>query len=448
MTRVSIVVLCAFLFLGYSGLRIVNFTAVDGVREFPDTKTYVGKASWRLWSWGKRFGPLGRISTWVLNGRPLTVPLFYKLAGNSPHQNSRFQLFFSIACWTLLALAVVGRVEFPLLKPVAFLIVLLFSLSDEIIMWDKLLLSESISVSLLALFVAGWLWLTKNPSWLKILFTTAVAFFWVFSRDTNAWVILIVAGLLTVSGIINATHRRYLVLAAAFAIIFVASETSNQWQGRWRQPFMNVIGRRILPDAEATAYLAQLGMPVTPELMRLSGHYAWDRNRAFFKDPALEDFRNWLNRHGKSSYVRFLLAHPSRTAQDPLRNAEVIIAPKLDHYRAAGFYPIVSGALAELIYAKDWALFWLWTSGLIVGLSLTVALRTGNTILVVPLVLILLTYPHAVIIWHGDAAEVGRHALQVGVHFRLGLWLLIIYLLDIVFLAKKRAVPDHSGCVG
>ena len=94
MERYTIVALCILAFLACLGLRILNFTAIDEIRQFPDTKSYVKKASWPLLAWGNRLGPLGGVARWYLRGRPLTVPLLYKLAGNSPESIGRFQLFF------------------------------------------------------------------------------------------------------------------------------------------------------------------------------------------------------------------------------------------------------------------------------------------------------------------------------------------------------------------
>lgn len=431
-------------FLAYAALRIVNLSAIQGPREFPDTVTYVQKASWPLLRWGLHIGPLSGIISWWLHGRPPTVPFFYKLAGRDPWAIAVFQLGLSISCWGLLALFVARAVRVQQLKLIAFLFILLFTLSDYIIMWDGLLLSESISLSLMALFIVTWLWLLEGWNRQKVALMLATAFLWVFTRDTNAWVILMIAGVSAAVGSLWRSQGRYLLIAAILAVLFVGNEIADNSAKRWQQPFMNVIGKRVLPDPESRAYFAQLGMPVTPALMRLSGHFAWDRDLAFFKDPALQDFRDWLHTRGKSSYRRFLLAHPNITLGAPVRNAEALLTPNLDGYRPAGFSPILKGALAEVLYFKERAFWWMWTSGLLVGFAFTVAFRKGEPTWLVPLVLILLAYPHAIIIWHGDAAEVGRHALQVGVHFRLGLWILLFFAADMLVARMKKIICTQA----
>jgi hypothetical protein len=55
-----------------------------------------------------------------------------------------------------------------------------------------------------------------------------------------------------------------------------------------------------------------------------------------------------------------------------------------------------------------------------------------TAVLLVPVMMIVLTYPLAAIVWHGDAAEVGRHALMVAIQLRLGLWMLLLFAADVV----------------
>jgi hypothetical protein len=61
---------------------------------------------------------------------------------------------------------------------------------------------------------------------------------------------------------------------------------------RWGLPFFNVLGQRVLPIPERTTCLAELGMPVTPALMRLSGKWGSSENLAFYNDPELQGFRD------------------------------------------------------------------------------------------------------------------------------------------------------------
>lgn len=411
------------LFLLYVAVRIINLQAVQEPRVFPDTRVYTNIATQSYRD----------LSFWV-GGRPWTVPLVYKLLRKDFPSIARVQLGLSIVCWMLLAVAVARAVKSPGLKPLALGIVLLFSLSTEVILWDAVVLSDSISISLMALLIAGGLWLLEGWNGFKVAALAAVAFGWAFARDTNAWILLMIAGALFIAAAARLIQARYLVLAGAFAVIFIMNDLSANYAKRWHIAFMNVVGMRILPSPERTAYFAERGMPVTPVLLERRDKKAWDDGWAFTKDPALQSFRDWMYAHGKSTYIRFLLSHPAFTIQEPLRHLEQLLSSEMRRYGPNDFSPILEGALAEVIYPKQWALFWIWATAATVGLALGLRVWTLNPAFVVALALIIVTYPHAALQWHGDPNEIGRHGLQAAIHLRLGIWLLLIFAADALIL--------------
>ena len=59
-------------------------------------------------------------------------------------------------------------------------------------------------------------------------------------------------------------------------------------------------------------------MPVSPELLSLSGGLANSENFAVFNNPALDEVESWLYRKGKELTSSFLLAHPVYTLTSSL----------------------------------------------------------------------------------------------------------------------------------
>ena len=407
--------------LGYAALRLLNFDALEEVRSFPDTAVYIKLASRSLFDLVFWAGP-----------RPWSTPLVFKLLGNDPPSIGIFQLTFSIVSWGLLALCVARAVQLFWLKPVAFGLVLLFSLSAEIVMWDGVLLPDSISLSLMALLIAGWMWMLESWRWYKAVLVMLIASIWSSTQDTNAWVVLMAAGALLIGAASGRVKHRYIVIAAAFAVVFAVNDYAANRAHRWVVAFMNNVGLRVLPFTDRTEYFARAGMPVTPALMERAGKKAWTDNWAFFKDPELEAFRQWLYAHGKLTYVRFLLSHPAMTIQEPLRHPELLLSAELRNYAPAGFAPVIGGALAEILYAKKWALLCIWAGAVAFGSALGLRLWGYNVLFIIPLALILFAYPHGVLVWHADPNEIDRHAFRAGVHFRLGLWLLAIFAVELI----------------
>ena len=415
-------------FLAYTALRLGNFNALGEVRAFPDTPVYLKLASRSLFDMVFWAGP-----------RPWSTPLVFKLLGNDPPSIGIFQLTFSIVSWGLLALCVARAVQFFWLKPVAFGLILVFSLSADIIMWDGVLLPDSISLSLMALLIAGWLWLLESWRWYKAALVMLVASVWSCTQDTNAWVLLIAAAALLIGAAAGRVQHRYGVVAVAFAVVFAVNDYSANRAHRWVVAFMNNVGLRVLPFTERTEYFARAGMPATPALMGRAGKKAWSDNWAFFKNPELEEFRQWLYARGKLTYMRFLISHPAMTIQEPLRHPELLLAAELRNYAPAGFAPIIGGPLAEIVYAKKWALLCIWAGAVAFGLASGLRIWRQNILFIVPLALILLAYPHGVLVWHADPNEIDRHAFRAGVHFRLGLWLLVVLAADLIIAQTRNA---------
>jgi hypothetical protein len=428
-------VLYLVLFLAYAALRLVNFDTLQEVRSFPDTPVYTKLASRSL------FDP-----TFWAGARPWTVPLVFKLLGNDPSSIAVVQLIFSIASWGALALRVAGAVQFAWLRAFAFGVMLLFSLSAEIAIWDGVLLPDSISLSFMALLIAGWLWLLESWRWYKAVLIVLVALLWSFTQDTNAWVVLMAAAAIMIGAAAGRIQSRYVLIAVGFAVVFAANDYTANRARRWVVAFMNNVGLRILPNPERTEYFVQAGMPVTPVLMGRAGKKAWTDDWAFVDAPELEEFRQWLRARGKTTYMRYLLSHPAMTIQEPLRHPELLLAPELRNYAPAGFAPILHGTLAETIYARKWALLWIWAAAIAFGWALGSRIWKHNILFVLPMGLIFLAYPHAVLVWHADPNEIARHAFRAGVHLRIGLWLFILFATDL--LTAQTLNAQSSPAIG
>ncbi len=434
----------------YFLLRIANIVSIEEIMTFPDSETYTDMMASRS---------LLDSAFWY-GFRPFTVPLVYKLLGSDPQAIGVFQSGLSMLCWSLLALSVSRGIRLQWLRPIAFATILVLSLSTDIILWDWVILSESISLSLLALFIAGWLWLLKGWQWRKAAIVAIVGLFWVFSRDSNAWVIMTVAALLALISLVLRGQQRYFVLAGLFVAFFIAYDVpwkvgeprgnTENIRDVTRQDFHEIavdeiLQARILPFADRTAYFAEHGMPVTSALMERSGKPASSDNWAFLTDPALKEFRDWQYKYGQSTYVRFLLSSPLWTAVEPLRYpTELLHFPNKMVYFPHGFSPILTGLLDETVYPQSllvflnkWALVCLLLAGIVVSLVISVmAWRQRNAAWFTALVIVGLAYPHALIVVHGNPGEIGRHAVAINAQLGIGLWMLLLFGIDIVCLRR------------
>lgn len=351
--------------------------------------------------------------------RPFTVPLVWKLVGDDDGRIA-VHLFVSIACWLTLAAAVAACTTSRALRWVAFALVLGFSATTEIILWDPLLLSESLSLSLTALLLAAWLQLVRAPSRAAAVALLATALLWTFTRDSHAYVLLVVGALAALTLVRPERRRLKAAVASGCVAIALASVASANHGGRWYQPMRDVLLNRIAPD---------------------------DEKRVYF-ERRLGPF--WREQDARRVYARYLLSHPGYTLGEPIFGSQNLPASSADSGTA-----LLDPDLR--IYndnASDRALPLpravsdvLWVQGkrsillvlLLVGAGAAlVAWRAGfGPLWAVPVAALLTTIPHGLVAWHLSGLEVDRHALEVAVILRLAVLVLIVLALDAAVAALR-----------
>jgi hypothetical protein len=356
--------------------------------------------------------------------RGWTVPLVYKLVpGDWPRV--LVQLGLSIACWTVLAAVVAIGIRRPSLRPFAFVAVLLFSLSFEVVAWDSILLSESLSLSLGAALVAAWLTLVDRQGRAALVVVLCLTLLWVGTRDTNAYVVLFAVPLVAAWAALRRESRRPAIAAAVCtALAGLAGALSADAGERWLAPLDDSIRYHVLADAEITRWFVDRGMP------------------AAASDP---EFGPWVLEEGRSTYAEYLVSHPVRTLAEPFRDLgrlEELLAPDLRRY-PEDVRVTLPQPVATLLYPST--ALTLFFSLVVVASAAWMAGRRGGFLPVwsIPAALALVAMPHTILVWHGSGMEFGRHALVGAVALRLAALLLALFVLDALLAGKLRA-PTSS----
>src|SRR4051794_3105920 len=296
--------------LTYVGLRIAAFLPAS-TATIGDTDSYLRVAAAPVFSF--RF---------LAGERPWVVPLLYKLDSDSA--SAAAQLGISSACWLALAAVVAWCVREKGLRLVAFCLVLLMSMSVWIRQWDRLLLTESVTISLTVLLMAAWLALARTRNrWTfgAVILTTLL---WTFTKDTNAYIGLLVVPFVLVSAACWRPRREPILLAGGVLAIFAPRARAvggpQTPAERWGWAGRNVIGIRVLTDAGELRYFSHYGMPTPPYLLALAGRRLGPELNRFGPlgtDPYFSGFRRWARDHGRRTLARYLVTHPRR-AIDPV----------------------------------------------------------------------------------------------------------------------------------
>ncbi len=370
------------------------------------------------------------------DSRPLVFPLLLKIAQQDFSTAAALQLGFSILAWTLLGLSVAASLRTRGLAPFAFGLILALSLVRHLAGWDFTMLTESLSVSWFVLFLAAGLWLLRGWRVERVIVLIVVGLLLAFTRDTNAYLLLMLAGLISLAVVFRWTGPRALTLSVAFVVIFLLNNADADLGNRWVFPFLNVMGRRVLPNPQAVDFFeANCDLTLTSDLMALEGEFANGQSRAFYNDPALADFRSWTYQRGKTCYMLWLVSKPTQSGAEAFSQFGLLVAfPTVDNYFTRFYKPTLPVAVERILY-PDRFILWIWVA---VTFAALIAIMTrawrDNPLWAAFILLVLPIFPHLFITWHGDAMAPARHALSVGLELYLSAWLLVLLLADQILL--------------
>ena len=213
---------------------------------------------------------------------------------------------------------------------------------------------------------------------------------------------------------------------------------------RWALPVAEVITKRILPVPEYLDYFSSHGMPITPELMALSGRWAHSDNYAILNDLRLRKFSKWLFGDGKMVYAKFLVAHPIYTLTLPLVNIDEMLAVDFSNL-IPGYEPILPVIVNEFFFPIRWFWAYLVMSIFVFGLVLWKHRRKTSRVFWLIVLFFAFSIPYLYLAWHGDALDLTRHAVIANIQFHLGMWLLVFLYLDGIFMNFIEKGYNHNS---
>lgn len=378
--------------------------------------------------------------------RPFVIPLVHTAFQRNHDGIALFQSILGALSWAMLAVTVAASLRRPALRGLALMALLALGLSRPMTVWDQAMLSESVAYSLQILLVASAFWLCRRWTLPRAAMVLFLAFLWAFVRDSHLYYLLLVALSLAPFALWHAYRRRLIALCAALLLIVFVGNHLASVSLRWVGNFYNVLTVRALTNPDHLAYLETRGLPVTGDLTELAGKL---HTAAMHHAPEFALLREWTHAQGKSVYTRLLLTHPHYLLHAPLQELDTLLGYQKVHQKRfapdeiPGLLPV---ALEEFLYPQRFglavvllALVWAGAAGM--------AIARGELPRAawLPVGLVLLSFPHAVLTWHGDAMETGRHALMPAFQLRLGLLLGLLMTADALRLhGIRRPRPRES----
>lgn len=230
---------------------------------------------------------------------------------------ARFQTIFSLICWVIFTLSLCSKLVHPSARALLSGILYTFAFVPQIADWDSILLSESVSFSLFVLMMGLLILLLpeiikKNVGFKGILLNILFIFsavFWLFTRDTNAYFILLLSIFLAVVTFVQWIRNRKLpaltiILTILLAGAFIFQQQTFRKSERWLLPFLNNMSANVFPYPERTAFFEERGMPVNEAMLSQTGSAEY--NDLYHQT----DFIRWAKEKGLATYSAFLLDMP------------------------------------------------------------------------------------------------------------------------------------------
>ncbi len=380
---------------------------------------------------------------------PLGYPLLIKLLFHNLRAIIVAQSIISIASWTLMARAMAAIPSRRWLGKGLMAALLAIALSAPALIWDAGILTESLSVSLFVLMLGLGIQLVTEPRRYSFgLFILATAYAAV-TRDTNA-MFAAVFGFAAIVGLVlrRGPRRKLMILAvvglasATIAMTFSAMAQRSYW------PLNETITIRIVGDPDARQEFVRAGMPNDYATDLLNRDYGVYSDAFVGNDPIFRPLRTWIDRKGRTTYVKYLLTHPRYVVTKPWPQRDFLLSPQF--VSLANYFGMTPDTITSTIGGFGSPnlprVFEWWLAIVILGLGAVVVRSRGRALFVRSLIfgLLLFVIPHALLVYHADALEIGRHSVTLSVQAHIAAWVASAIVVDQVMNLFTRGQPRKA----
>ncbi len=423
----------------FYGLKSLTGSGVIGPRVIAgyDTDWYAAAASKSMFS-----------SDFWTAVVPAGYPLLIKLAFENWRAVVGLQTAISIACWIYLARNLSGLFVSHVAQCVAVVAVMLTGISASFQIWDVALGTESLSLALLCgLFGATCKALsTRGRSrdvWVMVAWAAAAS----ITRDSNAALLAPLAILaLMWLGLRRSRPRRVVYFASVGVVLFAAvgSLALSSSGRRWYWQMVDTVALRVVDNPRAEPYFAERGLPLSPAVLALHNDYFANGPDLYSRHPRFEAYQDWIAAHGRDTYYSFLASHPAWIVTRPVELRSHITSPGFGGQGRQFVYDIPiddrTRKLGAIAFPEVDALRYAILGATLVGAAiLLLRKKTRSPGVRWAAGVGLVAVPHALIVYHGDALELARHAIGVTLQLQIVTIAVLAAVVDAV--VSRRTAP-------
>ena len=366
--------------------------------------------------------------------RPPLVPVLVKLTG-SAQAFIVVQSVIAVASWSFLAWTVGRTVPSGWRRLAASWTILAFASSVPVVLWNRSLLSESLSISAIALLTAALIWLVRQMTWPRVLAVAAACVVLAFGRDALEGLVGLL-GMVAAIGSLGCWRRRRTAairlgaLAAGLLGLFALAVLGTSVSQRPTANVTAVFAVRVFPFPDRVNWFAAHGMPEKSAIEGIARGTGDPSGRDAkvvavpLSGTTFAPLRHWIATSGPSEYLLWLVSHPLYDLTEPL------VRPERSFNFARGnllFYAASTGRSDSPLTVVLWPPFLGFVVLACASLFIGIWNRVWNDRLwLLGLALTVFGLWTSLIAWHGDGQEVTRHMIEGLVQVRIGVVLMVI----------------------
>jgi hypothetical protein len=296
-----------------------------------------------------------------------TIPVVYLVGGNSAGRVA-LQSLIGAACWIALAVQLGRVLHTRIIRLAAQVVVLLMSLTAPILQWNRMVLSESIAISLTVLLLAASLALARRMDMRAVVAFLLATVVWTFTRQVQAFIVAALVVPFIFLAWRRPDARRVALIGGAGVVLIGIWGTATALQTSSVSPtgiaatnpsevqLAGIIQFRAISNPGEMSYLRNHGLPTTvikiPPPFTVVGQSV---NVTQFADPYAEyrladdpNFKRWADRNGQAIILKYLVTHPWTTVSQPIIHAPQLMTMNPDYIRT----PALPSWASTLVYGN------------------------------------------------------------------------------------------------
>jgi hypothetical protein len=371
--------------------------------------------------------------------RPPVAPALWFLTG-SPRAYVVTQTIIAVVAWCFLAWTVAMAAGRGWRGVLAGAVVLAFASTMPVVLWDRSVLSESLSFSALATVFATAIWVGRRVTWPRVAGLVVAAAVLALVRDSLIWMVLGLGLGVLVYSVVHRLVLKVVVLGAALVVVSAVALAGQAEANRNLDNIEHVYFVRVFPYPDRVQWFADHGMPDAASIRKYAAGTKAARGEAKVvglasNDVSVRPLLRWLrSADATRAYLEYVALHPWYVFSEPLRDPERTFNNadgRLSFYAAADRTDL---AVLDAVFDPGPAVVALAAVvGVVMACRRDVWRRRWWQLVAV---LGVLGLDEMLVAWHGDGTETLRHGIEGSVTVRLAV---VVTLVTAALAPRARA---------